>query len=171
MDTRSLNNLNTLHPDARVRQDAIDAWTECQALMPDTTKIVVVQGLRTFEESTALFKLGRIVINPDGRSKSKPYGNTVTKATAGQSYHNYGLAFDFAMITNGKDDYSVGPLWMKVVAVMKKHGWSWGGNFPEGQHDNPHLEKHFGLNWRELLAMYNAKKFIPGTTYINLKPL
>lgn len=154
MDERSLQNLNTLHP--RVRQDAINAWREAQSLMPVTTKIVVIQALRTFEESNRLYFQGR----------TTP-GQIVTKAAAGQSYHNYGLAFDFAMITNGKDDYVVGPLWMKVVAVMKKYGWNWGGDFPEGQHDEPHFEKHFGVNWRQLLQLHNAGYFLPGTIYVN----
>jgi len=41
-------------------------------------------GRRTMEEQTALFAIGR----------SAP-GRIVTKARAGESYHNYGLAFDW----------------------------------------------------------------------------
>jgi hypothetical protein len=41
-------------------------------------------GRRTMEEQTALYSLGR----------SAP-GKVVTKARAGESYHNYGLAFDW----------------------------------------------------------------------------
>jgi peptidoglycan L-alanyl-D-glutamate endopeptidase CwlK len=155
MDTRSLNNLNTLHP--KFRQSAIDAWTEAQAAMPNNVKIVVVQGLRTFAESDALYAQGRTTPGP-----------IVTKAAAGQSYHNYGLAFDFEMFTNGKVDNSVGPNWMKVVSIMKAHGMTWGGDFPEGFHDNPHFENKMGHNWRDLLDLYNAKKFIPGTEYVDI---
>src|ERR1700744_327898 len=144
MDTRSLNNLNTLHP--KFRQPAIDAWTEAQAAMPANTQIIVIQGLRTFEESDDLYKLGRTVVNPDGKSASKPMGNIVTKAGAGQSYHNYGLAFDFAMVTNNRTDYVVGPNWMKVVSIMEAHGMFWGGNFPDGFKDNPHFENRYGHN-------------------------
>jgi len=154
MDTRSLNNLNTLHP--KFRQSAIDAWTEAQAAMPENVKIVVVQGLRTFIESDTLYNQGR-----------KTPGEIVTKAKAGQSYHNYGLAFDFSMITNGKEDDGVGPNWLRVVEIMKKHGMTWGGDFPEGFHDNPHFENRYGKNWRELLELYNAGHFIPGTKYVN----
>jgi peptidoglycan L-alanyl-D-glutamate endopeptidase CwlK len=155
MDTRSLNNLNTLHP--KFRQSAIEAWTEAQANMPDNVKIIVVQGLRTFAESDALYAQGR----------TKP-GPIVTKAAAGQSYHNYGLAFDFAMVTDGKDDEVVGPHWMKVVVIMQSHGMFWGGNFPEGFHDNPHFENRYGHNWRDLLALHEAGNFIPGTSYVNI---
>ena len=153
MDTRSLTNLNTLHP--KFRASAIEAWTEAQANMPSNVQIIVVQGLRTFEESDKLYQQGRTTPGP-----------IVTKAAAGQSYHNYGLAFDFAMVTDGKDDEVIGPNWMKVVTIMKSHGMTWGGDFPEGFHDNPHFENRYGHNWRDLLALHNAGKFIPGTNYV-----
>lgn len=155
MDTRSLNNLNTLHP--KFRQSAIDAWTEAQAAMPANVKIIVVQGLRTFAESDALYAQGRTTSGP-----------IVTKAAAGQSYHNYGLAFDFAMVTNGHDDESVGPNWLKVVSIMEAHGMTWGGDFPEGFHDNPHFENKYGHTWRQLLALHDAGNFLPGTNYVKI---
>lgn len=155
MDTRSLDNLNTLHP--KFRDSAIQAWTEAQAAMPSNVHIIVVQGLRTFAESDALYAKGRTAPGP-----------IVTKAKAGQSYHNYGLAFDFAMITDGKEDEQVCPNWMKVVVIMQGHGMTWGGGFPEGFHDNPHFENKYGHNWRDLLVLHQAKNFIPGTQYVNL---
>lgn len=154
MDQRSLDQLNTLHP--KLRQSAIDAWTEAQTAMPTNVQIIVSQGLRTFEESDALYAKGR----------TEP-GPIVTNAKAGQSYHNYGLAFDFAMITNGKDDYVVGPNWMKVVAIIKQHGFDWGGDFTNLK-DYPHFENRFGYNWRDLLRLHDQGKFIPGTSYVQI---
>lgn len=154
MDAKSLSNLNTLHP--KLRTTAIAAWGEAQDAMPANVQIVVIQGLRTFAESDALYEQGR----------TKP-GEIVTNAAAGQSYHNYGLAWDFEMFTNGKPDYVVGPNWLKVVSIMEGHGMYWGGNFPEGFHDNPHFEDRFGRNWRDLLVLYNAGKFLPGTQYVD----
>jgi peptidoglycan LD-endopeptidase CwlK len=155
MDQRSLDNLNTLHP--KFRQSAIDAWTQAQAAMPANVQVIVIQGLRTFAESNALYAQGR----------TEP-GPIVTDAPAGESYHNYGLAFDFAMITDGKDDYVVGPHWMEVVATMKAAGMTWGGDFPANIVDNPHFENKYGHNWRDLLALYNAGNFIEGTQYVNI---
>ncbi|MDB5006987.1 MAG: cwlK [Mucilaginibacter sp.] len=155
MDTRTLNNLNTLHP--KFQPSAINAWTEAQAAMPANVKIIVIQGLRTFAESDALYAQGR----------TAP-GAIVTKAAAGQSYHNYGLAFDFAMVTNGHDDYVVGPNWMKVVSIMEANGMFWGGNFSGGFQDNPHFENRYDYNWRQLLALHNAGTFVPGTTYVQI---
>jgi len=155
MDTRSASNLATLHP--KFRSSAIAAWTEAQAAMPPNVEIIVMQGLRSFAESDALYAQGR----------TKP-GQIVTKAAAGQSYHNYGLAFDFEMLTNGTSDWIVGPNWLKIVEIMKKHGMAWGGEFPEGFHDNPHFENRFGYNWRQLLAKHNAGDFLDGTAYVNI---
>jgi len=135
----------------------MQAWMEAQSVMPTNVEIIVVQGLRSFAESDALYAQGRTAPGP-----------IVTKAAAGQSYHNYGLAFDFAMITDGKDDETVGPNWMKVVNIMAKYGMTWGGNFPEGFHDNPHFENRYGKNWRDLLALHQAGKFIPGTTFVDI---
>jgi peptidoglycan L-alanyl-D-glutamate endopeptidase CwlK len=165
MDQRSLLNLNTLHP--KFVPIAIAAWTEAQAAMPGNVKIIVIQGLRTFAESTQLYAIGRTV-KGDNATPEKPMGDIVTKAQAGQSYHNYGLAFDFQMLTNGKEDNVVGPNWMKVVDIMKRYGMTWGGEFPEGFHDDPHFEKKYGYNWRELLAKYNAGDFLPGIHFVKL---
>lgn len=154
MDTRSLNNLQTLHP--KFRPVAIAAWSEAMDAMPANVQIIVVQGLRSMEESDALYAKGR----------TAP-GSIVTNAPGGSSYHNYGLAFDFAMVTNGKDDYVVGQNWMTVVKIMESHGMTWGGNFPSIQ-DDPHFENRYGYNWRDLLAKYKAGDFIPGTQYLNI---
>ncbi|WPU94276.1 M15 family metallopeptidase [Mucilaginibacter sabulilitoris] len=167
MDPQSQKFFNLLHP--KLIDDAIAAWTICQTDLLDhpNVQITVTQSLRTFEESDELFKLGRTKVNPDGRSPSKPFGNIVTNAPGGSSYHNYGLAFDFKMITNGHDDWDVGPLWRRVAATMKEHGWTWGGDFKKLA-DAPHFEKTFGFNWKALLVKHNAGDFIPGTQYVNI---
>lgn len=165
LDARSFYNLNTLHP--KFRQSAIDAWKYAQSTMPPNVVIIVVQGLRTFAESDALYAIGRTV-KGENATPAKPMGDFVTKAAAGQSYHNYGLAFDFAMFTNNEPDQVVGPRWMRIVDIMKKAGMTWGGEFPEGFHDNPHFENRYGHNWRELLALHNAGRFLPNTSYVIL---
>lgn len=154
MDARSLSNLTTLHP--KFRPSAIEAWTAAQAAMPPNVQIIVVQGLRTFFQSDMLYAQGRTTSGP-----------VVTDAPAGESFHNYGVAFDFAMVTNGKDDYVVGPNWMKVVEIMKKHGMEWGGDWKSIQ-DNPHFQNRYGFTWEQLLAKHNAGDFVPGTSFVNI---
>jgi peptidoglycan LD-endopeptidase CwlK len=154
MDQRSLTALQTLHP--KFMQQAIDAWTKAEAAMPPNVQVIVVCGIRTFAESDALYAQGR----------TTP-GDIVTNAPAGESFHNYGLAFDFAMVTDGKDDDVVGPHWMTVVGIMKAAGMEWGGDWASIK-DYPHFENRFGYSWEELLAMHNAGNFIPGTTFVNI---
>jgi hypothetical protein len=154
MSPHNQEKINELHP--KLRPIAQIAWQECEDAMPGNTELWIDQAYRTFADSDALYAQGR----------TAP-GSIVTNAKAGQSYHNYALAWDFHMITNGKDDWQVGPLWMKVVAIMQKHGFTWGGTFTTIK-DNPHFEMRFGYNWRDLLAKHNSGDLISGTTYVNI---
>ncbi|WP_305953442.1 M15 family metallopeptidase [Paenibacillus sp. P32E] len=57
------------------------------AAMPEESNIVITQGLRTIAEQDALYAQGR----------TKP-GQIVTNARGRTSYHNFGLAVDFALL-------------------------------------------------------------------------
>ncbi|TGB05435.1 M15 family peptidase [Halobacillus salinus] len=109
--------------------------------------VVITEGHRTEERQNELYERGR---STDGR--------VVTNAKAGESYHNYGLAIDFALRTskgdvvwdterdgngNGKSD------WMEVVAIAKDMGFEWGGDWVSFK-DYPHLQMDFGLTIRDL---------------------
>src|SRR6202021_3611073 len=84
------------------------AGTKAKAAMPSNVQVILIAGMRTFAESDALYAQGR----------TEP-GPIVTNAPAGESFHNYGLAVDFDMVTNGKDDYEVSAHWLGVGAVTK----------------------------------------------------
>lgn len=150
----SLDKLNLLHP--KIRQSALDAYADAVKLTPIGCHPVIDQTLRTFAESDALYAQGR----------TKP-GEIVSKAKAGQSYHNYGMALDFHLVINGKDQWDVDHNWILVAGIFKQHGFAWGGNFTSFK-DYPHLENRLGFNWRDLLDKYNKKDFIPGTEYLNI---
>ena len=167
-DYISINRVANLHP--KVREDVKKCIEEAESKFPANMAIRVVQGLRTIEEQNALYAQGR----------SKP-GPIVTKAVGGKSFHNYGLAIDFAILKdvdgNGTfetlswkttEDFDKDGVadWMEVVAVFKKYGWVWGGDFNSIK-DNPHFEKGFGLSVSQLLALYNKPQRIPGTPYVN----
>ncbi|WP_405158241.1 M15 family metallopeptidase [Paenibacillus sp. FSL H8-0283] len=110
-------------------------------------EIVITHGYRSSEEQDALFNQGR-----------SSAGNIVTNARGGESYHNYGLAIDFALRTPEgdvvwdmeRDDNGNGEAdWMEIVDLAKELGFTWGGdwaNFP----DYPHLQMDFGLSINEL---------------------
>jgi peptidoglycan L-alanyl-D-glutamate endopeptidase CwlK len=90
--------------------------------------IIITQGLRTIAEQDALYAQGR----------SKP-GPIVTNARGGYSYHNYGLAVDFALMLpngtsvswdmkrDGNDNRTAD--WQEVIQEAKKLGFEWGGDW------------------------------------------
>lgn len=53
-------------------------------------------GYRSTAEQNGLHALGRTVKNT-GASASKPMGDIVTNAKGGSSFHNFGIAIDFAL--------------------------------------------------------------------------
>ena len=55
----------------------------------------------------------------------------------------------------------------ELLPFAEKYGMTWGGNFQSFK-DYPHFEKTLGYNWRDLLAKYNAKDFIPNTQFVNI---
>ncbi|CEG26993.1 M15 family metallopeptidase [Bacillus sp. B-jedd] len=109
--------------------------------------IQLVEDFRSIESQNQLFAKGR----------TEP-GNIVTYAQGGESYHNYGLAVDFAlkgpngsliwdrsydMNGNSKGD------WGEVASIAKSLGFEWGGDW-ENFKDYPHLQMSFGLSISDL---------------------
>jgi len=78
-NARTLRAIDTLAP---YFQKRVRGW----AMEMVNSKIppLIYCGMRTMEEQAALFAIGR----------TSP-GKVVTKARAGESFHNYGLAFDW----------------------------------------------------------------------------
>ena len=118
----------------------------------------VYSGLRTFQEQSRLYALGRTIKNPDGASEKKPLGNIVTKADAGQSWHNYGCSVDISFVNDKgtlfwpKDD---DPRWLELGQCGEVFGLEWGGRwhmFP----DRPHFQKRGKFrNVQEAKAVYD----------------
>lgn len=110
-------------------------------------RVVITDGFRSAADQDQLYKKGRTVS-----------GNIVTNAKGGESYHNYGLAVDFALKTttgniiwdmqydgngDGKSD------WYEVVDLAKNLGFTWGGDWIRFK-DYPHLQMDFGLSIADL---------------------
>lgn len=104
--------------------------------------LLVTQGLRTFAEQDALFA--------QGRTKK---GKVVTNARGGSSWHNYGLAVDFAFVTKGEIDWT-DSLYRKIGGWAKTAGLEWGGNW-KSITDLPHVQQIDGMNTKTALALYN----------------
>lgn len=163
MDGITSDRILLLHP------AIIDAVREAvdfaNRVISEHITIRIVQGYRSFQEQNILFAQGR----------TKP-GKIVTKARAGQSFHNYGLALDFCFLVDGKElswdtekdfDYDKIPDWHEVVNVFEKAGFEWGGSWKTIK-DYPHLQKTYEHTWQQLLDKYNKGDFIKGTQYVNL---
>lgn len=166
-DKISIGRVALLHPNIREQVKALIEQAEDK--LGEFASIRIVQGLRTIEEQDSLYAQGR----------TKP-GPRVTNSRGGQSYHNYGLAIDFAILYDKDKNGTFEALswdtltdmdkdgqkdWDEVVEIFEKANYVWGGRFNSIK-DNPHLEKNFGYNWRSLLLRHQEGKFIPGTKYV-----
>jgi hypothetical protein len=94
--------------------------------------LLVTQGLRTWAEQDALYAKGRTI---------PPKGAIVTKARGGQSFHNFGLAFDIVVLDAvGKADWDTShPGWAKAAQIGKSAGLEWGGDWKSFK-DLPHFQ-------------------------------
>lgn len=168
-DKVSNNRAQSLHP--AVRQEVIDIITKVESGFPVNIMVRIVQGLRTIAEQDALYAKGRIEPGPK-----------VTNAKGGSSYHNYGLAIDFALLydkdNNGqfeelswnttKDQDKDGIVdWQEMVKAFEAAGWEWGGKFRTFK-DYPHIQKSFGYSVAQLKAKVDKKDYLPGTPYVRL---
>jgi peptidoglycan LD-endopeptidase CwlK len=109
--------------------------------------ILITDDYRSFEEQDRLYDKGR-----------RTPGNVVTHAEGGESYHNFGLAVDFALqLENGNvvwdieyDGNENGQSdWFEVAEIAKGLGFQWGGDW-RGFKDYPHLQMDFGLTINDL---------------------
>lgn len=109
-------------------------------------KWVITAGRRTKAEQDALYALGRTA-----------HGKVVTKAKAGQSAHNYGLAADLAPLKEGSSeiDWDAGRLiWKYMADEAVKLGLTAGYYF-RNLFDGPHVEDD---SWHERKKLYDAGK-------------
>jgi len=133
IDERSAKNIATLHP----------------SLQPLATKLIelavdrgitakVISGLRTYAEQNELYAQGR----------TKP-GNIVTKAKGGQSWHNFGTAFDIGIFSgDGKKYFGESPAYKTCGEIGESLGLEWGGRWQFV--DEPHFQLKLGLSIAEL---------------------
>nr|WP_245628158.1 M15 family metallopeptidase [Shouchella shacheensis] len=114
-------------------------------------EVVITDGYRSEDEQDKLYEKGR-----------SEEGNVVTNARGGESYHNYGLAIDYAIRNdegnviwdtsydgnnNGESD------WFEVAEIAKELGFEWGGDWTSFR-DYPHLQMDFG---HSITALQHAR--------------
>jgi peptidoglycan L-alanyl-D-glutamate endopeptidase CwlK len=105
--------------------------------------IRVSQGLRTWAEQDALYASGR----------TAP-GQIRTNARAGESFHNFGMAFDIALLELGRVTWDARhPGWRIAGEIGTGLGLLWGGNW-RAIKDLPHFELRGRLTLQECRELY-----------------
>ncbi len=146
-DYHSLRRILKLHP--AIRSAALELLLNC---IDEKIPIRITQGMRTLEEQDILYAQGRTTPGPE-----------VTKAPAGKSYHNYGLAIDFCLLISEtgevlwdrEKDFNANGVsdWAEIIKIAKKLGFKSGADWEEP--DAPHLYMQFGLSVQECKNLMN----------------
>jgi peptidoglycan L-alanyl-D-glutamate endopeptidase CwlK len=106
-------------------------------------KVIITSTYRDNESQTQLYNQGR---NSTGAIINK--SKVVTYAKAGQSFHNYRLAFDFCPMIEGQCAWTNTLLFIKCANIGKSLGLESGMDFAKP--DKPHLQYTNGLTWQDL---------------------
>jgi len=139
---QSISYPTELHPIVKERSDQLIQQSASKGI-----RVVITDDFRSAEDQDRLYEQGRTT-----------EGTIVTYAKGGESYHNFGLAVDFALKDplgnviwdmtydgnkNGKAD------WTEVVGMAKSLGFEWGGDWAQFK-DYTHLQMDFGLTVADL---------------------
>lgn len=156
-DDISIKRLETFHPDFRswIKEHYLIANNK---LLPKGYRLRITAVHRTDKEQNDLYSKGRTT-----------KGQKVTNAKAGESIHNYGLAFDIVILrdldNNGTFEsvsWDIDKYWLRVAEFFKSKGFVWGGDWKSFK-DYPHFELSKGRTWRDFKAMKTYKN--NGLTY------
>ena len=107
--------------------------------------ILITSTYRDFESQEALYAQGR----------TAP-GRKVTNAKAGQSFHNYRVAFDFVPLVNGKAQWDDSPTFRRCGAIAKSLGLEWAGDWVSMK-EEAHCQYTGGLT---LANLQEGKTFV-----------
>ncbi len=129
------------------------AYLLVKKAMETNLSVVIHRTLATWEEQDAIYAQGR----------TKP-GIVITNARGGESFHNYGLALDFAIVKPGSNiidwsgkcdvDNDQVPDYKEVGTIGEDLGFEWGARFTSMKGDLGHLQMSFGLTIKELQIFY-----------------
>lgn len=144
LDARSIKNLVTLDPKARVifQNFLMEAKMIAEEL---GCEYIGISGHRTWEEQDRLFT-------------QRP---VVTRAAGGYSNHNFGIAMDFGVF-RGKtylDDSNpslASKVHRAVAKIANRHGLEWGGDWTKFR-DEPHFEIETGLTMAQKRNVYKKR--------------
>jgi len=126
-------NLDDLAPPAKQRALAFIAAAKAKGI-----DLLVTSTYRDSESQDALYAQGR----------TTP-GNIVTRAKAGQSWHNWRCALDVVPLVNGKAIWDDQAVWKQVGEIGKSCGLEWAGDWKTFK-EFPHFQYTGGLTLAQL---------------------
>ena len=103
------------------------------------------ETIRTRERQSILYAQGR----------TAP-GRIITRARAGRSYHQYGLAADLVMWIDGKWSWAETDLYRKAGPIFERYGLTWLGRTSR---DLVHYQLKIDLSLNDLEAIYKKSGF------------
>lgn len=121
MASRSLSDLVP-----RVRELTLKWIDACKAEKID---VLVYCTYRSPEEQNELYAIGR----------TKP-GKIVTNARAGDSFHQYRVAFDFVPLVGGKPAWGDKTLYTKAGSLAESFGFEWAGRWQGKLKETAHCQ-------------------------------
>jgi len=90
-------------------------------------------------------------------------GKIVTNARAGQSYHNYRMAFDFVPMVKGKPAWADMELIEKCGVIGEHVGLEWAGRWQGKFRESLHLQYSGGLSLADLQSGRTLPSIDPPT--------
>ena len=126
-------NLDDLVPPAKQRAEAFIAAAKAKGI-----DLLVTSTYRDNESQNALYAQGR----------TAP-GAIVTRAKAGQSWHNSRCALDVVPLVNGKAIWDDPALWKQVGEIGKSCGLEWAGDWVTFK-EFPHFQYTGGMTLAQL---------------------
>lgn len=153
MDERTRGYVQALRPEVSGR--AVQLLSRCQRA---GIRLCLTEGYRSTEDQDRIFAKGRTVksdvpcrhgseTRQPGTCDEHPLGATVTKARGGHSWHNWGLAFDVAVVDeDGQPSWPEDDaLWRRIGEIGEDLDLQWGGRFQRFP-DRPHFQMTLGLS-------------------------
>ena len=134
-DPRSEAAIATLHPKAREKAREFMA-AAVPAMEAHGLVVKIINGTRTYAEQNELYAQGR----------TTP-GRVVTRAPAGYSNHNFGVAFDCALF-RGPAYLDDDPHYAGLGKIGQSVGLEWGGSWKFS--DEPHFQVPTGLTMAQM---------------------
>jgi D-alanyl-D-alanine carboxypeptidase len=125
MNAKSYTLLDQLYTPLKIR--AQQHW---QLLSNKGIEIEFSQGFRNWPQQETLYAEGRTTPGP-----------IVTHARGGESWHNYGLAYDIVIVTaHGLDWTGTDELWLAVIDTGESLGLRAGAEWHGANTDRPHFQ-------------------------------